>query len=186
MSLEEAAGAIPCSFALPTCALHNLYPLSEEMRRLLTDEHTASMECLVLTKERSNTSPQRNLRSSDSTTELLKGNPSVVEVGQYMHSSVESAEDVCRLWKPFNLELTRTEYEENCSALFSRGVAPVTRLLEELDLRVDEIDEVVMVGGMTRTPRVREILKSHLGVDRLNVEIDPDVVVAYGATTIAH
>ncbi len=157
VTLEEAESALSCGFATPTCAVHNLYPLSEGLRRLLTDGETATTECMMLPEE----ARRRNLQSSDP----AKG---------------------CRLWKRFSLDLTRPEYEHSCAYLFDRGVAPVDRLLDSLDLRVDEIDEVVMVGGMTRTPRVRNLLKSHLGVNRLNVDIDPDVVVAYGAATIAH
>lgn len=153
----EAESAVSCGFAMPTCAIHNLYPLSEGLRRLLTDGETATTQCMMLPEE----ARRRSLRASDSD----KG---------------------CGMWEPFRLDLARPEYEDSCAYLFDRGVAPVDRLLDSLDLKVDEIDEVVMVGGMTRTPRVRNLLKSHLGVSRLNVDIDPDVVVAYGAATIAH
>lgn len=174
VALEEAKAAVSCGFAAPTCAVHNLYPLSEGLRRLLTDGETATMECMVLPEDR-----RRNLRSPDSKGEA----PS----GESLEAGNESGQGGrCELWKPYSLDLTRAEYEHSCASLFDRGVAPVDRLLDYLDVRVDEIDEVVMVGGMTRTPRVRSLLMSHLGVDRLNVDIDPDVVVAYGAATIAH
>lgn len=182
--MEEAEGAVSCGFAAPTCAVHNLYPLSEGLRRLLTNGETAMMECMMLPEE----ARRRNLRASD----LEKGNPSggslkiEEEGGGDTHSSGRGEEGRCGVWRPFSLNLTRAEYEHSCASLFDRGVAPVDRLLDYLDLRVDEIDEVVMVGGMTRTPRVRSLLMSHLHVDRLNVDIDPDVVVAYGAATIAH
>lgn len=188
VALEDAESAISCDFAAPTCAVHNLYPLSEGLRRLLTDGHIAALECMTLSKE----ARRRNLRSSDSET----GTPSFSVEDPKAVTGNRGSRDIltseggeherCELWKPFRLELTRAEYEHSCASLFDRGVAPVDRLLDYLDLRVDEIDEVVMVGGMTRTPRVRNLLKSHLGVDRLNVDIDPDVVVAYGAATIAH
>ncbi|CAM9551584.1 unnamed protein product [Hapterophycus canaliculatus] len=135
---------------------------------------------------------QQNLRSSDlkAETRTFSREDQKVEAGIQGSQDTFSAEggerERCGLWKPFRLDLTRTEYEQNCASLFDRGVVPVDRMLDYLDLGVDEIDEVVMVGGMTRTPRVRNLLKSHLGVDRLNIEIDPDVVVAYGAATIAH
>lgn len=184
VALEEAETAIACGFASPTCAVHNLYPLSEGLRRLLTDGETATMECMMLPEE----SRRQNLLSPDSKKEApSRENPKVGNVGgRPTHSSDSDQRGFCELWKPFSLDLSRAEYEHSCASLFDRGVAPVDRLLDYLDLRVDEIDEVVMVGGMTRTPRVRSLLKSHLGVDRLNVDIDPDVVVAYGAATIAH
>lgn len=184
VTLEEAEGAVSCGFAAPTCAVHNLYPLSEGLRRLLTNGETAMMECMALPEE----ARRRNLRASD----LKKGTPSGGSPkterggGGDAHSSESGEEGRCGLWRPFSLNLTREEYEHSCASLFDRGVAPVDRLLDYLDLRVDEIDEVVMVGGMTRTPRVRSLLMSHLHVNRLNVDIDPDIVVAYGAATIAH
>lgn len=184
VALEEAEAAVSCGFASPTCAVHNLYPLSEGLRRLLTDGETATMECMMLPEE----ARRRNLRSPDSKKEAPSGeSPKAGSVGGHpAHSFGSDHGGRCELWKPFSLDLTRAEYERSCASLFDRGVAPVDRLLDYLDIRVDEIDEVVMVGGMTRTPRVRSLLMSHLGVDRLNVDIDPDVVVAYGAATIAH
>ncbi|CAN0148354.1 unnamed protein product [Ectocarpus sp. 12 AP-2014] len=176
VALEEAEDAVSCGFTTPTCALHNLYPLSEGLRRLLTDGETAAVECMIPPEE----AQRRNLRSPK------KGTPSEDGGGEDAHRFAGAEGERCKMWKPLSLELTRTEYEQSCASLFDRGVAPVDRLLHHLDLTVDEIDEVVMVGGMTRTPRVRSLLESHLGVDRLNVDIDPDVVVAYGAATIAH
>lgn len=171
VALEAAEESVSCGFPAPACALHNLYQLSEGVRRLLTDGQDATTECMMIPGKYQQS---RNLRSQDAM-EIVSG------------PSGEAAGGInCGMWEPFSLELTRSEYELQCAALFDRGVAPVTRLLDRLDLTVDDIDEVVMVGGMTRTPRVRQLLQTHLGVDRLNVEIDPDVVVAYGAATIAH
>lgn len=185
VTLEEAETAVSCGFATPTCAVHNLYPLSEGLRRILTDGENATMECMMLPEG----ARRRNLRSPDFEKDVPSGkSPKAGNVGgPPTHSSSDGRQEGrCGLWKPFSLDLTRAEYEHSCASLFDRGVEPVDRLLDYLDLRVDEIDEVVMVGGMTRTPRVRTLLKSHLGVGRLNVDIDPDVVVAYGAATIAH
>lgn len=176
VALEAAEEAVSCDFSAPTCALHNLYQLSESVRRLLTDGQDATTECMMIPGKYQQS---RNLRSQDA-----------MEIGAAEHVSGPSGEAAgginCGVWEPFSLELTRSEYELQCATLFDRGVDPVTRLLDRLDLSVDDIDEVVMVGGMTRTPRVRQLLQTHLGVDRLNVEIDPDIVVAYGAATIAH
>lgn len=181
VALEEATGAVSCELGAPTCALHNLYPLSEGMRRQLTDNQLATVVCMALPEGRALDTQQRGLRSPGAETKVrgvTEGTTSGVES--------EGGRSSCNQWEPFKLELTRADYEGQCKPLFDRGLTPVSRLLTYLDLTVDEIDEVVMVGGMTRTPRVRELLKSHLGVKRLNVEIDPDVVVAYGAATIAH
>ena len=46
-----------------------------------------------------------------------------------------------------------------------------------------EIDEVVLVGGSSRIPRVRTLLKKYLLIDHLNTEIDPDITIAVGAAS---
>ncbi|CAN0168786.1 unnamed protein product, partial [Phaeothamnion confervicola] len=84
------------------------------------------------------------------------------------------------------VEVTRADFETVCAPLFARALAPVDRLLEQLALAPSDVDEVVCVGGTTRIPRVRELLRERLGVERLNTHIDPDVTVAWGAATVAH
>ena len=188
VALEAAEQAVFCGFPSPTCARHNLYQLSESIRRVLTDGREASTECMALSGEGLGNSQQKYLRLQEAT-RISSGAGDRGGLNQESNISGPSeglAGHSCGEWEPISLDLTRSEYERECIALFERGVDPVTRLLDRLDLTVDDIDEVVMVGGMTRTPLVRELLRTHLGVDRLNVEIDPDVVVAYGAATIAH
>lgn len=187
VTLEDAADALPCHFDTPTCALHNLYPLSEATRRQLTDSETSRVTCMSFLDDRSHSRQRRSLRSetADTKPEESAGGDGLGTAAEANGSQRGRAEN-CGLWEPLDLELTRTEYEQQCELLFNRGLAPVSRLLDRLDLTPDDVDEVVMVGGMTRTPRVRELLKEHLRVDRLNVEIDPDIVVAYGAATVAH
>ena len=68
--------------------------------------------------------------------------------------------------------------------LYSRSMLPIRRLLDDLNLEKHEIDEVVMVGGTTRMPKIREMVQKELGVSSLNTEIDPDLTVAYGAASV--
>jgi molecular chaperone DnaK (HSP70) len=63
-------------------------------------------------------------------------------------------------------------------------VIPIQRLLKDLDLQKEEIDEVVMVGGTTRMPQIRELVRVELEKERLNTHIDPDLTVAYGAASV--
>jgi molecular chaperone DnaK (HSP70) len=77
-----------------------------------------------------------------------------------------------------------SEYNSACAPLFKRSLIPISRLLQDLDLEADEIDEVVMVGGTTRMPQVRELVKKELGIENLNTSIDPDLTVAYGAASV--
>ena len=83
-----------------------------------------------------------------------------------------------------DLVLSRATFEKTCAALFDRAVATVKTTLEDGMLTTKDVDEVVLVGGTSRVPRVRALLKEHLGVASLNTEIDPDVTVAVGAASI--
>src|SRR6267378_2711569 len=82
--------------------------------------------------------------------------------------------------KHISLKLTRAKMEQLCEDLFERTVPPVMACLKDAGVTADDIDELVMVGGMTRMPRVietaRKIFKKqpHQGVN-------PDEVVAVGA-----
>ncbi|KAJ1455154.1 heat shock protein 70 family [Pelagophyceae sp. CCMP2097] len=82
------------------------------------------------------------------------------------------------------LQMTQEDFFFACSALFQRATAVVHATLADANLTTDDIDEVVVVGGTSRMPKVREDLRWALKVDHLNTEIDPDVTVAYGAASI--
>ena len=80
--------------------------------------------------------------------------------------------------------ISRIEFEQGCEALFDRALAPVHRLLSESNVKASEIDEVVLVGGSTRMPRVREKLRDHFGGREPKTNIDPDLAVAYGCASL--
>lgn len=76
------------------------------------------------------------------------------------------------------------DFEVGCKYLFDRAMAPVHRLLEDLNMSKTDIDEVVLVGGSTRIPKVKAMLREFFGKEHLNDHIDPDITVAYGAASI--
>jgi len=80
--------------------------------------------------------------------------------------------------------LTRADFNEACADEFRRSRVPIEEALEAVDLRPQDIDEVVMVGGSSRIPAVRDLVKDALQKDRLNVDIDPDLTVAIGAASV--
>lgn len=91
----------------------------------------------------------------------------------------------CDALHPMNLTLTRLAFETSvCGHLFDRAIHVVQKTLDDAMIRTADIDEVVLVGGTSRIPKVRSQLKHLLEVDRLNTEIDPDVTVAVGAASI--
>lgn len=82
--------------------------------------------------------------------------------------------------KHFEYTLTRAKLEELVQDLIDRLAGPVEKALKDADLKASEIDEIVMVGGMTRMPAVVEKVKSIFGKDPLQ-GVNPDEVVAVGA-----
>ncbi len=82
--------------------------------------------------------------------------------------------------KHFEYTLTRAKLEEMVKDLIDRLADPVNKALKDADLKASDIDEIVMVGGMTRMPAVVEKVKSIFGKDPLQ-GVNPDEVVAVGA-----
>jgi molecular chaperone DnaK len=82
--------------------------------------------------------------------------------------------------KHLDMTLTRAKFEELCADLIDRCRIPVENALRDAKLSKENIDEVVLVGGSTRTPAVQELVKRVLGKDP-NQTVNPDEVVAVGA-----
>ena len=86
--------------------------------------------------------------------------------------------------KHLQRKLTRARFEQLVDDLLQRTIAPVKRALADANLDPSKIDEVVMVGGSTRVPRVQEIVKELFGKDP-HRGVNPDEVVAIGASVQA-
>jgi molecular chaperone DnaK len=82
--------------------------------------------------------------------------------------------------KHLNIKLTRAKLEELCDELIQRTIGPCKAALKDANLKASEIDEVVLVGGMTRMPKVIETVKQHFGREP-HRGVNPDEVVAVGA-----
>merc|ERR1712153_49615 len=77
--------------------------------------------------------------------------------------------------------LTRARFEELNNDLFKKTMGPVGRVMEDADLSKSEIDEIVLVGGSTRIPKVQQLIKDFFNGKEPNRGINPDEAVAYGA-----
>ena len=77
--------------------------------------------------------------------------------------------------------LSRAKFEALCDDLFRRSIEPCRKALEDAHLRASEIDEVLLVGGSTRIPKVQELVKEFFGKEP-NKSVNPDEVVAIGAS----
>ncbi|MBS4029248.1 MAG: molecular chaperone DnaK [Ignavibacteriales bacterium] len=82
--------------------------------------------------------------------------------------------------KHLNINLTRSKFENLCDDLFKRCITPVEKALRDAKLNPTQIDEVVLVGGMTRVPRVQNLVKEIFGKEG-HKGVNPDEVVAIGA-----
>ena len=82
--------------------------------------------------------------------------------------------------KHLTLKLTRAKFEELVKDFVQRTIAPCKAALKDAGLTAGEIDEVVMVGGMTRMPKITEVVKEFFGREP-HKGVNPDEVVAMGA-----
>lgn len=81
----------------------------------------------------------------------------------------------------FEETLTRAKFEELCNDLFKNTLKPVETVMDDSGLKRSEIDEVVLVGGSTRIPKIQQLIKDFFNGKEPNRGINPDEAVAYGA-----
>lgn len=77
--------------------------------------------------------------------------------------------------------LTRAKFEQLCDNLFQRSIDPCRQALKDAGLNASDIDEVLLVGGSTRIPKVQQLVKEFFGKEP-NRSVNPDEVVAIGAS----
>lgn len=85
----------------------------------------------------------------------------------------------------FSETLTRARFEELNMDLFRSTMKPVNQVLEDGDLKKSEIDEIVLVGGSTRIPKIQQLVKEFFNGKEPSRGINPDEAVAYGAAVQA-
>jgi len=85
----------------------------------------------------------------------------------------------------FYSNITRAKFEELCIDLFKSCLGPVEKVLRDGKIDKRQIDEVVLVGGSTRIPKVQQLLQEFFNGKELNKSINPDEAVAYGAAVQA-
>jgi heat shock 70kDa protein 1/2/6/8 len=118
-----------------------------------------------------------------------------------LSSSLSAQIDIDSLFDgvDFSSVITRARFEElnmeyfrNCKSFFSLrtsfsviGLAPVARVLEDAKITREQVDEIVLIGGSSRIPKVQELLSEFFRGKPLNKSVNPDEAVAYGATVQA-
>jgi len=87
--------------------------------------------------------------------------------------------------KHLQMTITRAKFEQLTEHLFERCRGPVMKAIEDAGLKPSDIEEIVLVGGMTRVPRIQQMVKEILGKEG-HKGVNPDEVVAVGAAIQGH
>lgn len=85
----------------------------------------------------------------------------------------------------FSSKLTRANFERLCDSKFKECIPAIEDALKPAKISKSEIDEIVLVGGSTRIPKIKEIIKEYFNGKEPNSSINPDEAVAYGAAVQA-
>lgn len=103
-----------------------------------------------------------------------------------LSTSVDTNLEVESLYegKDFNIRLSRAKFEEICSDLFRKTLEPVNQVLLDAKLDKSKIDEIVLVGGSTRIPKIQQLLTDYFNGKELCKSVNPDEAVAYGAAVM--
>jgi len=86
----------------------------------------------------------------------------------------------------FSLVITRAKFEALCDSVFRKCMEPLEQVLRDSKIPKDNVHEVVMVGGSSRIPKIRQLVMDFFGGKKLNDSVHPDEAVAYGAAVQAH
>ncbi|XP_055902636.1 heat shock protein 68 [Eupeodes corollae] len=100
-----------------------------------------------------------------------------------LSSSTEATLEIDALYEgiDFYTKISRARFEELCSDLFRSTLDPVEKALKDAKMDKGQIHDIVLVGGSTRIPKVQNLLQSFFNGKTLNLSINPDEAVAYGA-----
>ena len=85
----------------------------------------------------------------------------------------------------FFSNISRARFESLCMNLFNKCITPVTKVLSDSGVSKSQVDDIVLVGGSTRIPKIQELLSNYFNGKELNKGINPDEAVAYGAAVQA-
>jgi heat shock 70kDa protein 1/2/6/8 len=86
----------------------------------------------------------------------------------------------------FNSTISRAKFEQLCDHLFKRCMDPIEHVIRDSKLDKSKIDEIVMVGGTTRIPKFQTLVSQYFNGKELNKSVNPDEVVAAGASVMAY
>ena len=104
-----------------------------------------------------------------------------------LSSTTTAPEEIDSLYEgiDFNTTLTRAKFEDLCADLFKKAFEPVELVLKDAKISKSQVDEIVLVGGSTRIPKIQQMLIDFFNGKELCKSVNPDECVAYGAAVQA-
>ena len=124
--------------------------------------------------DRTTTSGKKTIRRLRTACERAKRTLSTSTTANIEIDSLYDGED-------FYSSITRARFEELCKPIFNRCISPLNKVLEDAKLSKGDINEVVMIGGSSRIPKIQAMVSEFFRGKKLNLSINPDEAVAYGA-----
>ena len=121
---------------------------------------------------------KRALRRLQTACENAKKTLSASTVANIEIDSLANGEDFCTT-------ITQARFEDLCSDLFKKTLKPVEKVLKDAGIGKGNVDEIVLVGGSTRIPKIQKQLSEFFSGKQLNKSINPDEAVAFGAAVQA-
>jgi L1 cell adhesion molecule like protein len=124
---------------------------------------------------------------SDSDRSLRRLRTACEKAKRTLSSSTKATVEIDSLYNgiDFNSSITRARFEDLCGDYFRNTLTPVEKVLMDSKTSKSQVDEIVLVGGSTRIPKVQNLLKEFFNGKNLNMSVNPDEAVAYGAAVQA-
>jgi len=149
--------------------------LGEDIDNILVNHFTTEFNKKYNVDMTKNAKSMRRLRTA---CEIAKRTLSTATVAKIEVDSLYDGND-------FSSSLTRAKYESLCDKIFRETLEPLDQVLKDANMQKSDINDIVLVGGSTRIPRIQELLSQYFDGKELNKSINPDEAVAYGAAVQA-
>jgi L1 cell adhesion molecule like protein len=147
----------------------------EDIDNILVDHFTTEFNKKYNLNMTKNAKAMRRLRTACESAKRTLSTSSVAKI------EIDSLYD----GNDFSSTLTRAKFESLCDKIFKDTLAPLDQVLKDASMGKSDINDVVLVGGSTRIPRIQELLSQYFNGKELNKSINPDEAVAYGAAVQA-
>ncbi|PAV79554.1 hypothetical protein WR25_20905 [Diploscapter pachys] len=110
------------------------------------------------------------------------------EAKEFLSNNIEETNIFMEINDEVNLKvpLTKSQLNRLCSDLFTKAIQQVDSALNTAQMKKEDINFVILVGGSTRISRIRELLTAKFGSDKIKLDLNPDEIVSHGAAIFAN